>query len=59
MTSAFVQIFAKSLRAGNEKSMAFATAESLNASSSFGHLKLSERVLSAVTKIEVAEALGH
>jgi hypothetical protein len=56
MTSAFLQIFAKSLRACSGKSAAFATVESLNASSSLVQLKTSEGELSLPTRMEETEA---
>jgi hypothetical protein len=59
MTFTFVQIFAMSLRACRGKSTAFATVESLSASSSLGQLKLSEGVLSALTRMEAARRAGR
>jgi hypothetical protein len=56
MTSAFVQIFAKLLRASSRKSMAFATVESLSRLSSLDQLKSSEGKLSVLTRTKVAEA---
>jgi hypothetical protein len=53
----FVQIIAKSLRAYSWKSAAFSTVESLNMSSSLGQLKSSEGAISALTRMEMTEAL--
>jgi hypothetical protein len=57
MTSGFDQIFAESLQTCRGKSAAFATVESLSASSSLGQLKSSEEALSALMRMKMAEAL--